>query len=110
MQSRHLQARQPIEKILIQKTYNIKLRKQNKTILTSPGETWGYALKDWNTEKKTKPIQVLSYKVSHQIIIKRPRNIRFYSFGWPTEKESTLAGLPTSRCMKKVIHKNTSNE
>ena len=29
-------------------------------------------------------------------------NIRFYSLGWPTEKQSTLAGLPTSRCMKKA--------
>ena len=24
-------------------------------------------------------------------------NIRFYSLGWPTETQSTLAGLPTSR-------------
>ena len=29
-------------------------------------------------------------------------NIRFYSLGWPTKKQSTLAGLPTSRCMKKA--------
>ena len=29
-------------------------------------------------------------------------NIRFYSLGWPTEKQSTLAGLPTSRWMKKA--------
>ena len=29
-------------------------------------------------------------------------NICFYSPGWPTEKQSTLAGLPTSRCMKKA--------
>ena len=28
--------------------------------------------------------------------------IRFYCLGWPTEKQSTLAGLPTSRCMKKA--------
>ena len=28
-------------------------------------------------------------------------NIRFYSLGWPTETQSTLAGLPTSRCIKK---------
>ena len=35
-------------------------------------------------------------------------NIQFYSLGWTTEKQSTLAGLPTSRCMKKapftIIH------
>ena len=31
-------------------------------------------------------------------------NIRFYSLGWPTEKQSTLAGLPTSRCTKRPIH------
>ena len=30
------------------------------------------------------------------------KNIRFYSLGWPTEKQSTLAGLPTSRCMRKA--------
>ena len=30
------------------------------------------------------------------------KNIRFYSLGWPTEKQSTLAGIPTSRCMKKL--------
>ena len=29
-------------------------------------------------------------------------NIQFYSLGWPIEKQSTLAGLPTSRCMKKA--------
>ena len=29
-------------------------------------------------------------------------NIRFYSLGWPTEKQSTLAGLPTSRCIEKA--------
>ena len=29
-------------------------------------------------------------------------NIQFYSLAWPTEKQSTLAGLPTSRCMKKA--------
>ena len=28
--------------------------------------------------------------------------IQFYSLGWPTEKQSTLTGLPTSRCMKKA--------
>ena len=27
--------------------------------------------------------------------------IPFYSLGWPTEKQLTLAGLPTSRCIKK---------
>ena len=36
------------------------------------------------------------------------KNIRFYSLGSPTEKQSTLAGLPSRRCMKKapftVIH------
>ena len=26
---------------------------------------------------------------------------RFYSLGWPTEIQSTLAGLPTSRCKEK---------
>ena len=35
-------------------------------------------------------------------------NICFYSLGWPTEKQSTLAGLPTSNCIKKapftIIH------
>ena len=34
-------------------------------------------------------------------------NIRFYSLGWPTEKQSTLAGLPTRRCKKTsstIIH------
>ena len=36
---------------------------------------------------------------------------RFYSLCWPTEKQSTLAGLSTSRCMKKgTIHNNTSEE
>ena len=39
-----------------------------------------------------------SIKKAHQDI----ENIRFYSLGWPTEKQSTLAGLPTSRCMKKA--------
>ena len=34
-------------------------------------------------------------------------NIRFYSLGWPTEKQSTLAGLPTRRCIKSVSHNNT---
>ena len=29
-------------------------------------------------------------------------NICFYSLGWSNEKQSTLAGLPTSRCMKKA--------
>ena len=38
-------------------------------------------------------------------------NIQFYSLGWPTEKQSTLTGLPTSRCMKKAPFTiNTSNE
>ena len=26
------------------------------------------------------------------------KNIRFYSLGWPTEKQSTLAWLPTNWC------------
>ena len=37
-------------------------------------------------------------------------NIRFYSLGWPTEKHSTLARLPTSRCIEKAPFTNTSNE
>ena len=41
-------------------------------------------------------------------------NIRFYSLGWPTEKQSTLAGLPTSRCMKKapftIIHEKNERK
>ena len=35
-------------------------------------------------------------------------NICFYSLGWPTEKQSTLAGLPTSTCKKSTIHNNTA--
>ena len=34
-------------------------------------------------------------------------NICFYSLGWPNEKQSTLAGLPTSTCKKApftIIH------
>ena len=34
----------------------------------------------------------------HLKIKSGPRKIRFYSLGWPTEKQSTLAGLPPSRC------------
>ena len=37
-------------------------------------------------------------------------NICFYSLGWPNEKQSTLAGLPTSTCKKSTIHNNTANE
>ena len=41
-------------------------------------------------------------------------NIRFYSLGSPTEKQSTLAGLPSSRCMKKapftVIHEKNDHK
>ena len=33
-------------------------------------------------------------------------NTRFYSLGWPIEKQLTLAGLPTSRCIKSPIHSN----
>ena len=38
----------------------------------------------------------------------RTSKICFYSLGWPNEKQSTLAGLPTSNCIKKapfaIIH------
>ena len=36
--------------------------------------------------------------------------ICFYSLGWSNEKQSTLAGLPTSTCKKITIHNITSNE
>ena len=35
------------------------------------------------------------------------QNIRFYDLGWPTEKQSTLAELPTIRCIKSPIYTNT---
>ena len=38
----------------------------------------------------------------HQKSRSGPQKISFYSLGWPTENQSTLAGLPTSRCMKKA--------
>ena len=37
----------------------------------------------------------------HQKITPEPRKIRFHSIDWPAENQSTLTGLPTSRCIKK---------
>ena len=102
-------------------------------VLTSPGESWRYAAKDWNTEKSktdSGPIRAeyvlylveksvigCSKKVFQYVTLRKSSNnhkttwkiLVFKCLGCPTEKQLTLAGLPTSRCIKKPLSQKYMN-